>query len=88
MGFNTAVVILNDELGDIEDDPKFGLRLAEAIREAAGKAYGKIVRIGHYSSHVVVSAHADTHQIVEVHGNLGTVMEQPRTPLKPYKVKL
>jgi len=86
MGFNTAIVILNDELNEIENDTRFGLKVAEAIRQMAGTAYGKTVRIGHYSSHVVSSAHADLHQVIEVHRNIGTVMKQPKRKSSPYKV--
>ena len=33
MGYNTTVVILNDALGQIAKDPKFGEKLARAIME-------------------------------------------------------
>jgi hypothetical protein len=85
MGFNTAVVILNDEIHRIAEDKDFGKKLADAILTMPGKACGEIVRIGHYSSHVVASAHMDLHQVIEVHGNLGTVMKTPRNKLKPVK---
>lgn len=39
MGFNTTVVVMNDALGTIKDDPEFGKELASAISKAA--CFGK-----------------------------------------------
>ena len=34
MGLNTTVVILNDYLHDIENDPEFGKKLSRAIKNS------------------------------------------------------
>lgn len=64
MSDETAVVILNDHLHDIEKDPEFGSKVAQAIRYAG--------RDGHlYTSgfSVLPTQHADTMQIVGIGGN-------------------
>lgn len=63
MGFNTAVIILNDHLHEIEKDPEFGQKLAHAIRVAG--------REGQYNSgfDVLPTQHADTMQVCIVGGN-------------------
>lgn len=63
MGFNTAVVILNDHLHQLEKDPKFGERLGEAIRMAGRE---KLYTSGF---DVLPTQHADTMQIVAIGGN-------------------
>ena len=85
MGFNTTVVILNDEISEIENDTSFGYLLAAAMRDVFRTKPGEVVRIGHYSSHVVSTGHADFKQIIQVRGNIGSVMKQPKKPLEPYK---
>jgi len=78
MGFNTTVVVLNDALGYIEDDPDFGKNLARAISEVGGR--GGRVDVAARSSRggvhcnaatVVETHHADSTVIVAVGGNLG-----------------
>lgn len=67
MGFNTAVVILNDHLHDIEKDPLFGKKLADEQREAYSRRPG--YRGWQNSFAVLPSEHADTDQLVVVGGN-------------------
>ena len=64
MGFNTAVVVLNDHLHEIERDPEFGAKVAEAIRYAGRDKY-------QYTSgfSVLPTQHADTMQVVAIGGN-------------------
>ena len=63
MGFNTAVIIRNDFLHQIKDDPEFGQ-----------KVYGAIISNGRGPYHgqsfdVLPSDHADNTQIVAIGGN-------------------
>lgn len=66
MGFNTAVIILNDHLHSIEQDKGFGKCLADGIREAYGRPNEK-----HYYSgfDCLPSQHADWDQFVIIGGN-------------------
>jgi len=78
MGFNTTVVVLNDALGYIEDDPDFGKNLARAISEVGGRG-GRVDVAAHSSrggvhgnaASVVETHHADSTVVVAVGGNLG-----------------
>lgn len=65
MGFNTAMVILNDQLNDIERDPHFGKKVSEAVREV----YGNRSANWHNSFTVLPSQHADWDQFVVIGGN-------------------
>lgn len=63
MGFNTAVIVRNDFLHEIKDDPEFGQ-----------KVYGTIISNGRGPYHgqsfdVLPSNHADNMQIVAIGGN-------------------
>jgi len=79
MGYNTTVVILNDALGAIAEDPGFGARLADAIRLAAR---GQQVSVAACSERciysgaatVIESHHADHDVLVRVGGNRGEVV--------------
>lgn len=76
MGFNTTVVVLNDVLGEIEKDEKFGEKLADAIKSLHHPASllggGVKVLETHHNSNVAV---------VAVGGNYGTVLAWgPDTP--------
>ena len=70
MGFNSVLVILNDELSEIERDTQFGKKVAEAIAEVYGEKEPQ--RMRGYSSAAVSSQHADYTQVVCVGGNLGS----------------
>ena len=82
MGYNTTVVVLNDALGDIEKDPEFGKKLAQAIsaslsnpRERDDRGYHQTVEVSAGCSanaaHVVETHHGDNTTLVAVGGNLG-----------------
>lgn len=83
MGFNTTIVVMNDRLNDIENDPEFGKNLTQAVNmfitekyitERAGRPfYGVDVRAGGCvnAATVVETHHADDTSIVAVGGNMG-----------------
>lgn len=74
MGLNTTVIILNDALNQIEDDPEFGRNLALAIQ---GGGYGDgTVRAGNHmnAAQVVETHHADANVVVVVGGNRGELL--------------
>lgn len=80
MGFNTTVVVLNDALSEIRDDPEFGRRLADAVLKVQRgepvdvSAHGK--RSIHCNAAVVIeSHHADQMVMVRVGGNYGEVVK-------------
>ena len=66
MGFNTAVVILNDCLHEIEEDPEFGRKVSDEVRTTYSRhgRYG-----GHNSFSVLPSQHADWDQMVVIGQN-------------------
>lgn len=66
MGFNTAVMVLNDQMDQIENDPQFSKKLCNAIREKYGKPDNDLY-CGSFS--VLASQHADWDQLVIVGGN-------------------
>lgn len=65
MGFNTAMVILNDHLNEIERDPFFGRKVSKAVRDV----YGTRERNWDNSFTVLPSEHADWDQLVVIGGN-------------------
>lgn len=80
MGWNTTVVVLNDALSFIENDPEFGKRLAGAIQKAVR---GKPVDVAAHSANggihcnaatVIETHHADYDVLVRVGGNRGEVV--------------
>jgi hypothetical protein len=77
MGFNTAIVVLNDMLHDIEKDAGFGKKVADEVREAYSRRPG--YRGWQNSFAVLPSQHADSNQLVVVGGNMIRPLEQ----LKP-----
>jgi hypothetical protein len=80
MGLNTTVVILNDAVGDIERDPEFGAKLANAIHNFDGTR--KTVSAGCHGNAacVIEMHHADDYVVVRVGGNTATVL--PESALK------
>ena len=76
MGLNTTVVVINDELDQIENDPNFGKNLVEAIRELPTGRKNIDVRAGNCvnAASVVESHHADFDVLVKVGGNLGEIV--------------
>ena len=82
MGYNTTVVVLNDAIDFIENDPEFGKRLGAAIREAS--AYRKRVDVPAHSgkggihcnaASVIESHHADYNVFVRIGQNYGEVVD-------------
>lgn len=76
MGFNTTIVIRNDALHQIENDPEFGRKLVEAIMNLNDPRYkGRRLEVaaGNHANvaQVVETHHADLTSIVTVGGNLG-----------------
>jgi len=73
MGWNTTVVVHNDALHEIENDPEFGKNLSRAITIAAGRGTREEVSAGHHcgACEVIESHHADQVRVVAVGGNYG-----------------
>lgn len=67
MGFNTACIIRNDFLHEIENDPEFGKSVAEAVRANGNERY---MRRHHQGFSVLQSQHADYVQVVAISGNM------------------
>ena len=78
MGFNTTVLILNDALGDIENDPNFGKNLVQAIQEHYNGRTGSTMGVsaGHHANcaKVISQFHADNTAILAVGGNYATIL--------------
>lgn len=82
MGYNTTVVVINDALDYIAEDPLFGKRLAEAIK-AAG--HGGAVDVAAHNTRggihcnaaiVIETHHANLDVRVRVGGNYGKVVAE------------
>lgn len=84
MGYNATVVVLLDRLSEIEADPEFGRKLADAVRYQASFAGAKRgqpgwQRLGNETvgqTQVVEVHHADYSVVVVVGGNTGRVLGQ------------
>ncbi len=70
MGFNTTVIVYNDALGAIENDPEFGAKISRA---ASSAMYGGPVDIpsgNHCNAAVVVDCHhADEVRVYAIGAN-------------------
>lgn len=66
MGFNTAMIVRNDFLHEIEKDPEFGKKVAYAVRANGDPRFHD-----HHgqSFDVLQSQHADYVQVVAISGN-------------------
>jgi hypothetical protein len=95
MGFNTTVVVLNDALGDIADDPEFGKALAQAIM--GHSVHGPTrVRAGLHgtAATVVETHHGDRTVAIAVGGNSASVLgsigtwehDEPEVQIKLLKI--
>lgn len=73
MGFNATVIVLNDRLDEIERDPEFGKKLADAIRRFDRSRQDRMPYVTGQTQ-VIEAAHADTLQVVAVGGNTGRVI--------------
>ena len=72
MGLNSTVIVMNDALGAIEDDPDFGKNLAQAIKRQVGDHHSHVsVRAGnhHNAASVIEQHHANDTAVVAVGGN-------------------
>lgn len=69
MGYNTALLILNDGLGDLRDNPK---EFTEGVIQAIHEGKDKDVAVGHHCNvvRVMATAHADQPRLYYSHGNL------------------
>lgn len=76
MGFNATVVVLVDRLGEIEKDPSFGERLAEAVRHKLNDPNNRHGREPYVTgqTQVIEAHHADSMVVVAVGGNCGQVL--------------
>lgn len=73
MGFNTTILVLNDQLERIKNDPEFGRKLYEAILKAQGTR-GEAIPVGEHGAWVVESHHADQIVPILVGGNKAIVI--------------
>lgn len=81
MGYNSTVLVLNDALNEIANDPQFGKNLADAIQRLSlskkhrGK-YGVDIGAGNHANAAtaIETHHADGNAIVAVGGNYASVM--------------
>lgn len=76
MGFNTTVIVLNDGLSGIENDPDFGKRLAQAILLFSPSKGRVDVCAGNHvnACSVIETHHADNTAVVAVGGNFASVL--------------
>jgi hypothetical protein len=76
MGFNATVVVLVDRLKEIEDDPSFGKRLADAVRAKLNDPSERHIRAPYVTgqTQVIEAHHADSMMVVAVGGNCGQVL--------------
>ena len=78
MGFNTTMIVLNDALHLIKDDPKFGQKVYDAVNQRHGRECERPTDIsvsGHCNAaSVVESHHADGYRLILVGGNTAYVL--------------
>ena len=79
MGYNATVVVMVDGLHEIRDDPEFGKKLSDAIRDfQSARSKHSDVRAGsHLNAATVVGFHhADVTSVVLVGGNCATKLHE------------
>jgi hypothetical protein len=78
MGFNTTVIVMNDAVDQIANDPTFGKKLAQAIMGMFGDRRPIDVSAGNHlnAATVIESHHADNTALVAVGGNFATALLQ------------
>lgn len=77
MGFNTTVIVLNDALHAIAEDPAFGKKLAAAVMSLGSrdKYAATISAMNHVNAATAVETHhADSFAVVAIGGNMGAVL--------------
>jgi hypothetical protein len=71
MGFNTTIMVLNDALHCIEDDPEFGKKVSDAVHSLMRGEQVPISSGGHYAAATAVETHhADQVRVIAVGGNM------------------
>lgn len=75
MGYNTTVVILNDGLHDIKEDPEIGAKLYNGVLEASSRN-GVTVSAGNHCNpiKIVETHHADSVSLIAVGGNTAQII--------------
>lgn len=87
MGFNTAILMLNDALGDLRDDPDVGVKLYDAVTRTT-RGQPVVVHLGCHgnAATVIPSQHASLNQVIVVGGNtiqrLATTSDDVDSPEK------
>lgn len=92
MGFNTSVIVMNDALHEIADDPEFGPKLAAAISKLSLPAEHRGHRAGEWGVAVssngfstaavaVETHHADYETVIAVGGNQARILSHG---IRPY----
>lgn len=78
MGYNTTVLVMNDALTQIEEDPEFGKNLAKAIYSIYDDRASRDIPAGNHcnAATVIESHHADGTAIVAVGQNYGTKIDE------------
>jgi hypothetical protein len=77
MGFNSALIILNDGLSDIKEDKEFGKKVHDSILRLGihGIDYVDIGSGSHCNcASVIACNHADEVSVIAVGGNYGSVI--------------
>jgi hypothetical protein len=81
MGYNTSVIVLNDAMDFIKEDPDFGKNLVDAIQRVRhGETIDIAVRSSRGGVHcnavtVIETHHADNTSVVTFGGNCGQVIQ-------------
>ena len=77
MGYNTTVIVRNDGLANIKNDPDFATKLVAAIMEVSRTGIPvHVSALGHVNAATVVETHhTDQAALITVGGNLGTKID-------------
>lgn len=73
MGFNSAIMLLNDNLHRIEDDPLFGAKVAKAVQQHHMTCPYEPTSFD-YQCQVLGQQHADVTTVMAMGGNTGFVL--------------
>jgi len=76
MGYNTTIVIYNDNLQEIKKNKSFGKKLYNAIMTNYSKKHPISILMKHGTAgQVIEQHHADQNVLIEVGGNTGIIKE-------------